>query len=66
VEDSAGNFYGTTEGGGTYNCGTVFKINAAGKETILYSFTGGEDGKGPYTGAILDAAGNLYGVTAAR
>ena len=64
VEDPAGNFYGTTEGGGTHNCGTVFKINAAGKETILYSFTGGEDGKGPYTGVILDPAGNLYGVTA--
>jgi len=63
VEDSAGNLYGTTITGGTNGAGTVFELDAAGKETILYSFTGGPDGCGPDPGVILDAAGNLYGVT---
>lgn len=36
------------------------KLEASGKETVLYSFTGGSDGLFP-TGLIMDAAGNLYG-----
>jgi len=32
--------------------------------TILYSFTGGSDGRQPEGGLLLDAAGNLYGTTA--
>src|SRR5260370_41769862 len=32
--------------------------------TILYSFTGGSDGRQPEAGLLLDAAGNLYGTTA--
>jgi len=64
VEDRAGSLYGTTYVGGDYGNGTVFKIDTAGKETVLYSFTGGSDGCGPYPGVILDSAGNLYGVTA--
>lgn len=63
VEDAAGNFYGTSPGGGDDGLGDVFKIDAAGKETVLYSFSGGSDGCGPYPGVILDSAGNLYGVT---
>lgn len=62
VEDSAGNLYGTTGEGGQAS-GTVFKIDAAGTETVLYSFTGGSDGCFPESGVILDSAGNLYGVT---
>jgi uncharacterized repeat protein (TIGR03803 family) len=30
---------------------------------VLYSFTGGSDGKGPTTGLIGDGKGNLYGTT---
>lgn len=64
VEDSAGNFYGTTSLGGPSSggLGTVFKIDAKGKETILYSFTGYADGCYAGGGVILDSAGNLYGV----
>lgn len=64
IEDSAGNLYGTTAGGGDFNNGTVFRIDAAGNETVLYSFTGGTDGGNPHSGLLLDTAGNLYGITA--
>jgi uncharacterized repeat protein (TIGR03803 family) len=64
VFDAVGNLYGTTSGGGAANAGVVFKLDTAGSETVLYSFTGGADGSHPYAGVILDAAGNLYGTTA--
>lgn len=63
VLDSAGNLYGTTNGGGQYGAGVVYKLSAAGQENVVYSFTGGNDGGYPYSGVILDAAGNLYGTT---
>ncbi len=62
VRDPAGNVYGTTGGGGAYGFGTVFKLDKSGKETVLYSFTGGADGSLPGA-AIRDASGNLYGTT---
>src|ERR1022692_1045780 len=41
-----------------------FKVNTAGDETVLYSFTGGADGGSPYaSGVVRDSAGNLYGTT---
>lgn len=61
VQDEAGNFYGTTLYGGTSGTGTVFEVDTTGKETVLYSFTGGTDGGYPYSGLLRDAAGNLYG-----
>jgi uncharacterized repeat protein (TIGR03803 family) len=39
----------------------VFKVDTAGNETVLYSFTGGVDGGNPWAGVLLDSAGNLYG-----
>ncbi|HXM20108.1 MAG TPA: choice-of-anchor tandem repeat GloVer-containing protein [Terriglobales bacterium] len=63
VRDSAGNLYGTTMKGGAADAGVVFKVDAAGKETVLYSFKGTSDGKTPMAGLIRDAAGNLYGTT---
>jgi uncharacterized repeat protein (TIGR03803 family) len=63
VRDTAGNLYGTTFYGGTAacSCGTVFEIDSTGDETVLYSFTGGADGKFPQGGLIRDGLGNLYG-----
>jgi uncharacterized repeat protein (TIGR03803 family) len=61
--DAAGVLYGTTDGGGTWGMGTVFKINAAGRETILHSFSGGTDGWRPVGGLAADPAGNFYGTT---
>jgi uncharacterized repeat protein (TIGR03803 family) len=63
IRDSAGNLYGTTDGGGAANQGVVYKLNKAGQETVLYSFTGGADGADPYAGVALDSSGNLYGTT---
>jgi uncharacterized repeat protein (TIGR03803 family) len=70
IRDAAGNLYGTTYTGGNLSsceggCGTIFKVDASGKETVLHSFTGGADGLGPYGGLIRDGAGNLYGTTQA-
>lgn len=67
VEDRLGNVYGTTYLGGTSDLGTVFEMDAAGKEALLYSFAGPPDGGGDgafsYDGMIRDKVGNLYGVT---
>jgi uncharacterized repeat protein (TIGR03803 family) len=63
TRDEAGNLYGTTYSGGAANGGVVFKLDPAGNETVLHSFTGAPDGQDPYAGVILDASGNLYGVT---
>ena len=65
IMDSAENFYGTTSAGGTYDLGTVFKINPNGTEAILYAFAGGTtDGQFPLGRLVMDSAGNLYGTTA--
>lgn len=61
VRDLLGNLYGTTESGGAFGAGTVYKVDVSGKETILYSFTGGADGGIPLAGLTLDSKGNLYG-----
>ncbi len=66
--DSTGNLYGTTYSGGagacsSSGCGVVFRLDTTGKETVLYSFTGGADGALPASGVILDSAGSLYGTT---
>jgi uncharacterized repeat protein (TIGR03803 family) len=65
VRDSAGNLYGTTYLGGAYGRGTVFKLDAAGTETVLYNFgVNNPDALDPYVGSLLrDSAGNLYGTT---
>jgi uncharacterized repeat protein (TIGR03803 family) len=49
---------------GSSKAGTVFKLDTAGTETVLHSFTGGVDEGYPvFTSLILDTKGNLYGVT---
>jgi uncharacterized repeat protein (TIGR03803 family) len=67
TRDAAGNLYGTTSSGGNgdypVGFGTVFKLDAAGNETVLHHFTEGEGGGGPAGGVLLDVQGNLYGVT---
>jgi uncharacterized repeat protein (TIGR03803 family) len=38
-------------------------LDTTGKLTVLYTFTGGNDGGIPSSGLIRDGAGNLYGTT---
>src|SRR5262249_12116798 len=61
VADKAGNFYGTTQYGGAYGDGNVFKMDANANVTNLYSFRWRGDGAFPYAPVTLDNAGNLYG-----
>jgi uncharacterized repeat protein (TIGR03803 family) len=61
TRDPSGNLYGATLVGGEWGRGTVFKVDPAGHETVLYSFNGGMGGYGPYSGVIRDQSGSLYG-----
>jgi uncharacterized repeat protein (TIGR03803 family) len=66
IRDSGGNLYGTTLFGGIQgHLGVVFKLEPAGNETPLYSFTGGADGANPLGDLVMDKAGNLYGTAQA-
>jgi len=69
IFDGAGNLYGVTSGGGIFNCrggqgcGVIFELSPSGTETVLYSFTGGNDGAFPNGPLVFDGQGNLYGTT---
>ncbi len=63
IADLAGNLYGETLGGGVYGYGAIYKMNPSGRVSVIYSFTGEDDGSGPGGGLTFDAAGNLYGTT---
>jgi uncharacterized repeat protein (TIGR03803 family) len=68
VQGINGNFYGTTQLGGTNEPwgGTVFEITPVGKLSILYSFcarTNCTDGQEPLAGLVQATNGNFYGTT---
>jgi uncharacterized repeat protein (TIGR03803 family) len=66
IFDSAGNLYGTTQGGGTYNYGTVFELSPSGslwKMKWIHAFGLGDDLGYPSKGVAIDSGGNLYGTT---
>jgi uncharacterized repeat protein (TIGR03803 family) len=63
--DASGNIYGVASPGGTFDSGYVFKITVEGQESVLYNFTGGEDGGNPSCRLTRDTYGNLYGCTSA-
>jgi uncharacterized repeat protein (TIGR03803 family) len=71
VFDESGRLYGTTLGGGVNQpgAGTVFlltppaKSGGAWTESVLYAFTGGNDGYSPGYGPVLGNSGILYGTT---
>jgi len=63
---SDGNLYGTTEEGGAFDNGTVFKMTPAGMLTTLIEFTGqGVVNRGGHpSAAVVEARdGNFYGTT---
>lgn len=59
-------FYGATYGGGAADQGAVFVLPSSGNAgaQAIYSFSG-PDGAHPNGSLVADAAGNLYGTTAA-
>jgi uncharacterized repeat protein (TIGR03803 family) len=65
--DKAGNLYGTTVNGGTYECGVIYKLAPKTKGgweyTVLHIFSA-EEGCSPEGNLVLDNKGNLYGGTA--
>ncbi len=74
--DASGNLYGTTLKGGSINdcpqfgapgCGTVFKLSPDGSggwvERVIHNFGAAGDGYGPFSGVVMDANGNLFGLT---
>jgi uncharacterized repeat protein (TIGR03803 family) len=72
--DASGNLYGTTVFGGGFRecdgeCGSVYELTPSAqpggvwKETVLYRFSGGEDGFYPLAGLAMDRAGRLFGTT---
>ncbi len=64
VQGQEKHFYGTTQMGGAYSVGTVFRMGANGQATVLHSFIqNGQDGFLPAAGLILSRDGDLYGTT---
>ncbi len=58
-----GNFYGTTQGGGSHAAGTVFKVTPTGTLTTLWNFANGTDDSVPVYTTLLGQDGNMYGVS---
>ena len=64
VQATDGSFYGTTNEGGAYFGGTVFKITPGGTLTTLYSFGSTSNSYGnPYGGLVQATDGSFYGTT---
>jgi uncharacterized repeat protein (TIGR03803 family) len=66
VQAIDGNFYGTTEIGGTNGYGTIFKITSRGQLTTLHSFNPTNNGFYPYAALVQGTDGNFYGTTAGQ
>jgi len=67
VQDSDGNFYGTTPSGGIDDDGTVFKMTPGGALTTLFDFgesQADEAGRNPRAALMQGGDGNFYGTTA--
>lgn len=65
IFDSAGNLYGTTNGGGAYGYGVIFELSEKSTGVLSYQVFPFNDAPGAYPRAplILDRNGNLYGTT---
>ncbi len=64
IQARDGNFYGTTEFGGS-GVGTVFRMSASGAYTNLYAFAD-TNGWQPLSALVQGTDGNFYGTTSAK
>src|SRR5208282_4245895 len=69
VQGRDGNFYGTTQSGGTNDIssggdGTIFRVTPAGALTTLFCFNN-INGANPYAGVVQGTNGNFFGTTQA-
>ena len=68
IQGADGNFYGTTDEGGTYGEGVVYRLTPQGAITVLHNFPDPNypnDGWWPSAGLVQATDGNFYGVTEA-
>jgi uncharacterized repeat protein (TIGR03803 family) len=66
MQETNGNFYGTTQTDSANSSGTVFQMTPGGVETTLFAFNeAGGGGYFPAAGLVQGADGNLYGTTGA-
>jgi uncharacterized repeat protein (TIGR03803 family) len=63
LDNTTGDLYGTTRGGGPSLEGTVFKLATDGTYSMLYGFAGAPDGALPMANIVIDRDGNIYGTT---
>ena len=67
VQAGDGNLYGTTESGGAFSSGSIFRLTPSGTLATIYSFcsvAACADGSFPLAGLVLGTDGSLYGTTA--
>ena len=66
IDDGAGNLLGITNEGGDlscfsgFGCGTIFRMNKAGKFKTLYQFTPFTENNAGHSCLVLDSQGNIY------
>jgi uncharacterized repeat protein (TIGR03803 family) len=63
LDPASGNFYGTTQGGGTSGDGTLFNLTPTGSLNVLHDFSGNADGYTADAPPIIGTDGNLYGTS---
>ena len=63
IQGPDGSLYGTTDSGGTFGHGTVFKFDPAGTLTTFYHFSDDSHGASPWADLTLGGDGSFYGTT---
>lgn len=62
IQGADGAYYGTTNGSASAYAGTVYKIDTAGRYSVLHLFTT-TDGRGPVASLVQGTDLNFYGAT---
>jgi uncharacterized repeat protein (TIGR03803 family)/parallel beta-helix repeat protein len=65
MQASDGYFYGTTQSGGQFGYGTIYRVDSSGNFLVMHSFAFGSDGANPTAALIEGHDGYLYGTAQA-